>query len=59
MATHRAYRPKLKTQVRPGRVGAYDDGYPNTIAGWAWFITQAALAAAGVYIILVLVLSLA
>ena len=55
----RPYRAKLKTQVRAGRSGAYhDDGYPTSLAGWAWLTTQALLAFAGIYILLVLVLSL-
>jgi len=53
------YRGKLKTQVRPGRSGAYhDDGYPSSLAGWAWLTAQAAITLGGIYIILVLVLSL-
>jgi hypothetical protein len=56
MAPHRA---KLKTQVRPGRTGAYtDDGFPSSFAGWAWLTVQASLALGAVYILLVLVLSL-
>jgi hypothetical protein len=53
------YRAKLKTQVRPGRTGAYtDDGWPTSFAGWAWMTAQALIAFGGIYILLVLVLTL-
>jgi hypothetical protein len=56
MAPHRA---KLKTQVRAGRTGAYsDDGFPSSITGWAWLTAQAAPTLGGVYIVLVLILSI-
>jgi hypothetical protein len=59
MQTHRPNRGKLKTHVRPGRRGAYyDDGVPTTVAGWAWLTAQAAIGLAGVYIVIVLLLSL-
>jgi hypothetical protein len=56
MATHRA---KLKTAVRPGRTGAYtEDGFPTSFAGWAWLTAQAAMTLGGVYIVIVLILSI-
>lgn len=59
MQTHRLNRGKLKTHVRPGRRGAYyDDGVPTTVAGWAWLTVQGLLAFAGVYIVIVIILSL-
>jgi len=58
-STMATYRGKLKTRVRPGRIGAYhDDGFPTSLAGWAWMTAQAAIALGGIYILLVLVLSL-
>ncbi len=59
MKTHRPHEVKLKTHVRPGRRGAYyDDGVPTTVAGWAWITAQAAIGLGGIYILIVLLLSL-
>ena len=58
-STMATYKGKLKTRVRPGRTGAYtDDGWPSSFAGWAWMTAQALIAFGGIYILLVLVLSL-
>ena len=51
--------PRLRTQVRQGRRGAYDDSvWPSTAGGWAKLTVQAVIGAVVVYAWVVIMLSI-